>query len=64
MGEKDIRICPECGKEVERTDMCWTKDCHGIPFQLVCCDCYERRMKNGYDGEWYDEWDEQIEEDW
>lgn len=31
---------------------------------LVCCDCYEKLMKKGYDGEYYDELDEQIEDDY
>lgn len=30
MEEKDIRICPVCNKEVERHDMNFTRDCHGI----------------------------------
>ncbi len=25
-----MRICPVCGKEVERNDMNFTRDCHGI----------------------------------
>lgn len=59
--EKDIRRCPVCENLVERSEMNFTKDCHGITFRLVCCDCYEKLMANGYDGEWYDETDEQIE---
>lgn len=34
MEEKDMRICPVCGKEVERNDMSFTRDCHGITFIL------------------------------
>lgn len=30
MEKKDIRVCPCCNKEVERQDMDFTKDCHGI----------------------------------
>lgn len=60
----DLRICPCCNKEVERNDMQFTKDCHGIPFKLVCLDCYEKRMAKGYDGVYYDEMDEQIDEDY
>lgn len=40
--EKDIRICPCCGKEVERADMQFTRDCHGITFRLLCWKCYEQ----------------------
>lgn len=39
MEEKDMRICPVCGKEVERNDMNFTRDCHGITFRLVCYSC-------------------------
>ena len=49
--EKDVRICPVCEREVERSEMNFTKDCHGIPFRLVCWECY-------------DESDEQIEDDY
>lgn len=62
--EKDIRKCQVCGKEIERADMIFTKDCHGIPFRLACPDCWERQMEKGYDGEYYDETDEQIEADY
>lgn len=34
--ERDIRICPCCNKEVERGEMDFTRDCHGIAFRLVC----------------------------
>ncbi len=62
--EKDIRVCPVCGKEVERSDMSFTHDCHGIPFRLVCFNCWEKIMSKGYDGEYYTEADEQIEPDY
>ena len=62
--EKDVRVCPVCEKEVERADMNFTRDCHGITFRLVCADCYRRLMAKGYDGEYYDEADEQIEADY
>lgn len=38
--ERDIRTCPVCEHEVDREDMYFTKDCHGIPFRLVCDRCY------------------------
>lgn len=62
--ERDIRTCPVCEHEVDREDMYFTKDCHGIPFRLVCDRCYQRIMSKGYDGEYYTEADEQIEDDY
>ena len=50
--------------EVDREDMYFTKDCHGITFRLVCDSCYQRIMSKGYDGEYYTEEDEQIEDDY
>lgn len=64
MEERDLRICPFCEKEVPREEMSFTRDCHGIPFRLVCWDCYDKLMANGYDGEYYTEADEQIEDDY
>lgn len=46
--ERDIRTCPVCEHEVDREDMYFTKDCHGIPFRLVCDRCYQRIMSKGY----------------
>lgn len=61
----DIRECACCGKKVERNDMQFTKDCHGIPFRLVCMDCYDAIMDDkGYDGEYYTEADECIDYDY
>ena len=60
----DPRKCPTCGKTVDRSDMQFTKDCHGITFRLVCFDCYRKLMAKGYDGVYYNELDENIEEDW
>lgn len=62
--EKDVRICPVCRKQVERSEMNFTKDCHGIPFRLVCWDCWDQLMAGGYDGEYYNELDERIEPDY
>ena len=56
--------CPVCGKYFTRDDMTFTHDCHGITFRLVCLDCYEKVMAKGYDGQYYTEADEQIEEDY
>ena len=62
--EKDIRVCPCCHNETERRDMNYTKDCHGIIFRLVCYKCYEKLMEKGYDGEFYSEADECIDDDY
>lgn len=56
--------CPVCGKEFQREDMTFTRDCHGITFRLVCFDCYDKVMGKGYDGAHYTEADECIEEDY
>ena len=60
----DIRICPACNKEVERNDMDFTRDCHGITYRLVCFDCYDKLMAKGYDGEYYTEADECLDWDY
>ena len=60
----DMRICQNCEKEFPRNQMTFTTDCHGIPFRFVCWDCYEKLMVKGYDGEYYTEIDECIEEDY
>lgn len=62
--EKDIRICQCCGKIAERSDMLFTHDCHGITYRLVCYDCYEQIMSWGYDGEYYDDSDENLDYDY
>ena len=64
MSNIDTRICPVCEKEVLRSDMDFTYDCRGMPFRLVCFNCYSRLMEKGYDGEYYTEADEQIEDDY
>ena len=57
----NTRICPVCKREHVREDMLFTHDCHGIPFRLVCYECYEKIMdEKGYDGEYYTEADENI----
>lgn len=62
--ERDIRVCPVCNNEADRGDMLFTRDCHGIAFRLVCDGCYQRIMAKGYDGQYYDDQDEQIEDDY
>lgn len=65
MEEKDLRICPVCEREVERKNMNFSRDCHGIPFRLLCWECLEKIYEEkGYDGEYYTELDECIDEDW
>ena len=62
MEDKDMRICQECEQLVERADMTFTRDCHGIPFRLVCWDCYCKIMESkGYDGAYYDDSDENLD---
>lgn len=62
--EVDLRTCPCCGKDVTREEMQYTRDCHGIAFRLVCFNCYEKLMAKGYDGQYYDEADECLDEDY
>lgn len=60
----NMHTCAHCGKSFNRADMTFTKDCHGIPFRLVCWDCYNILMDYGYDGEYYDDSDENLDWDW
>ena len=60
----DERICQCCNRLVDRSDMDFTHDCHGIPFRLVCFDCYDRLMEKGYDGEYYTALDECLDWDY
>lgn len=62
--DQDLRICPVCEREVERNDMSFTRDCHGITYRLVCNSCYLKLMAKGYDGEYYNESDECIDYDY
>ena len=58
------RMCPVCGKEFDREDMTFTRDCYGIPYRLVCWDCYDEIMNHGYDGQYYTEADECLDYDY
>lgn len=60
----DERICPCCNNKVDRSDMQFTRDCHGITFRLVCYKCYDKLMAKGYDGEYYSSSDECIDYDY
>ena len=59
----DARTCAGCGKETDRNEMLYTRDCHGITFRLVCSACYKKLMAKGYDGEYYTEEEECIDLD-
>lgn len=65
-GWSEVRACKcaICEKLFPREEMNFTRDCHGITFRLTCFDCYTKAMEKGYDGEYYTEADEQIEEDY
>ena len=58
--ELNLHQCACCEGIFETNDMQHTTDCYGIPFRLVCMNCYEACMKNGYDGQIYNEFDENI----
>lgn len=62
--DDDKRICPVCEKEYDRSDMYFTRDCHGITFRLLCYKCYDKVMAKGYDGQYYDERDECLDYDY
>jgi predicted RNA-binding Zn-ribbon protein involved in translation (DUF1610 family) len=57
--------CPICGKIILRKNAIMTHDCYGIPYRLVCPDCWEKIMNGrGYDGEYYTEADEYLDDDY
>lgn len=62
--ENDRIVCAYCEKETDSDDMRFTKDCHGIPYRLVCWKCYKLLMSQGYDGEYYDESQECLDWDY
>ena len=64
MLDTDIRTCKNCEKEFDRNDMLFTVDCQGIPYRLVCYKCYDMFMAKGYDGQYYDERDENLFDDY
>ena len=66
--------CPKCGKKFEFNESdryglylngdsiaIMSRDCHGIPFRNICLDCYDE-LDGYYDGEYYTEWDECIDD--
>jgi hypothetical protein len=62
--DDDMCQCSNCEKMFPRSEMTFTKDCHGIPFKHVCYDCYDILMEDGYDGQYYTEADECLDEDY
>ena len=59
----DMKHCPECGKLFYRHEMDFSRDCHGIPFRLLCFDCLDKiAEEKGYDGQYYTEVDENIDD--
>lgn len=58
-------VCPVCNREFDRSEMQFSHDCHGITFRLLCLECLEKiYAKKGYDGEYYTEADECIDDDY
>lgn len=63
--EKRLIRCEECDGEFPKDEMTFSKDCWGIPFRMLCPNCYDDIMNSrGYDGEYYTSEDEQIEPDY
>lgn len=61
----EYHICTECLGSFKKDEMLFTTDCHGIPFRHVCYKCYTKLMsEKGYDGEYYTEADECLDEDY
>lgn len=57
--------CSFCGKTVPRDETLFTRDCNGIPFRRVCCNCWEEIMGElGFDGEYYTAADECLDYDY
>jgi hypothetical protein len=59
---EDKRECRECGKMFNRDEMLYTRDCQGITYRLVCHKCWGKVMAKGYDGQYYDERDECLDD--
>ena len=62
--DSELITCKSCDMDFHREDMDFTKDCHGITYRLVCHHCYNKLMAKGYDGEYYDERDECLDDDY
>ena len=49
-------LCPNCKREVEKSETEFTYDCNGIPFRRLCRECCTDIMENrGYDGRYYND---------
>lgn len=65
MVDKEKRECPVCHGMFDRNEMTFSLDCHGIPFRLLCCQCwYKIEDDRGFDGQYYTSADECIDEDY
>lgn len=63
--DDDYDICPVCNEACKHSEMARTFDCHGIPYRLVCYECYDKIMNEiGYDGSEYDYCDERFDYDY
>lgn len=63
--DENKRTCPICGRDFTRSDMVFSRDCHGIPYRLVCWRCWDRICdERGYDGKYYTEADECLDYDY
>lgn len=62
--DEELRMCPNCKNMVSKWEIVFTRDCHGIPFRPVCQLCYAELMRDGYDGEYYTEADECIDDEY
>jgi len=60
----ELRMCQYCHKEFPKEDMTWTIDCQGINYRYVDDSCYDKLMAKGYDGQYYDERDENLDYDY
>jgi len=56
--------CQECGTDVPKCELYQTYDCQGIPFRRVCEKCNRKIDARGYDGQYYDERDENLDYDY
>jgi hypothetical protein len=54
--------CKECGTEVPKNELIQTYDCQGIPYRRVCYRCNDAIGE--YDGQYYDERDENLDYDY
>lgn len=58
------RIIEAENREDAMQNVFYGNDGIDIAFRLVCFNCYEKLMAKGYDGQYYDEADECLDEDY